>query len=72
MVDDMIFVAASSTQGGTVTVKSGNEAVFTQEVGPGVQMVRVPMGIGEQTFEFSTKAGLRAGGRRSQNGPPEV
>lgn len=63
MVDDTVFVAASSTQGGTVTVKSGDQAVFTQDVGPGVQMVRVPMGVGAQSFEFSTKAGLQASGK---------
>lgn len=63
MVDDVVFVAASSTQGGTVTVKSGNQAVFTQDVEPGVQMVRAPMGVGEQTFEFTTKAGLQASGK---------
>jgi len=65
MVDDMVFVAASSTQGGTVTVKSGDQTVFTQDVAPGVQMVRVPMGVGEQSFEFSTKAGLQASGKSS-------
>jgi hypothetical protein len=65
MVDDMVFVATSSTQGGTVTVKSGDQTVFTQDVAPGVQMVRVPMGVGEQSFEFSTKAGLQASGKSS-------
>ena len=63
MVDDMLFVATMTTNGGTVTVRSGDKDVWTQTVEAGVQMVRVPLGVGVQSFEIQTNAGLHSSGQ---------
>lgn len=65
MVDDMLFVATMTTNGGTVTVHSGDQPVWTQTVEAGVQMVRVPLGVGTQSFKLESNAGLTANGHSS-------
>jgi len=59
----MLFVATMTTNGGTVTVHSGDQAVWTQTVEAGVQMVRVPLGVGVQSFSIQSNAGLKASGQ---------
>ena len=52
-----MFVAAMTKSGGSVTITSGSNAAVTHTVGSGVQVFQVPMGVGEQSFKFSTTAG---------------
>ncbi|KIR70458.1 mutanase [Cryptococcus deuterogattii CA1014] len=54
---DTVFVAAMTKSGGTVKVTSGNNQAVVQRLDAGVQMIEVPMGVGEQTFEFVTFQG---------------
>ncbi|WVR06496.1 hypothetical protein IAU60_003527 [Kwoniella sp. DSM 27419] len=56
-VADTIFVATMTRFGGSVRVTSGSNPPVVQHVGPGVQLVEVPMGVGNQSFEFYTLAG---------------
>lgn len=54
---DTVFVATMTKSGGTVKVTSGNNQAVVQQLEAGVQMIEVPMGVGEQTFEFVTFQG---------------
>ena len=57
MLDDSVFVAAMTKAGGSVTVTSGSNPPITNTVSPGVQVFQVPMGVGIQSFSFSTTTG---------------
>lgn len=62
MVEDVLFVSTMTTNGGTVIVNSGGNAVFTQTVQAGVQTFKVPMGVGEQKFQLLSNSGVSATG----------
>jgi glucan endo-1,3-alpha-glucosidase len=66
MLHDEVFVAAFTRSPGTVHVRSGSNAVFTQDVPAGVTMIRVPMAPGEQDFHFTTASGADVQGRSPQ------
>ncbi|OCF37162.1 hypothetical protein I316_01069 [Kwoniella heveanensis BCC8398] len=55
--EDTVFVTTMTKLGGTVKVTSGTNKPVIKLVKPGVQMVEVPMGVGNQTFEFFTLTG---------------
>ncbi|WVQ96504.1 hypothetical protein IAU59_003609 [Kwoniella sp. CBS 9459] len=55
--DDTVFVTTMTKLGGTIKVTSGSKKPLIKLVKPGVQMVEVPMGAGNQTFEFFTLTG---------------
>lgn len=57
MVSDEVFVATMTKNGGSFTVTSGGNSVVTNTAGPGVQVFRIPMGVGEQKFSFTTGGG---------------
>ena len=61
-VEDSVFVATMTTQGGSVTVNSGSNAAYTMQVDAGVQIFQVPMGVGQQAFKFQTTAGKSGSG----------
>lgn len=54
LVQDTVFVAALTRNGGTVTVTSGRQGKVEHQVGPGVTMIEVPMGVGQQKFTLKT------------------
>lgn len=54
---DTVFVSTMTQSGGIVKVTSGGNHAVVQQVDAGVQMIEVPMGVGEQTFEFITFQG---------------
>lgn len=54
---DTVFVSTMTQSGGIVKVTSGGNHAVIQQVDAGVQMIEVPMGVGEQTFEFITFQG---------------
>ena len=56
-----MFVGVQTTAGGTVTVTSGSNPPVTHSVQAGVQMLKVPMGTGTQSFELQTAAGSGSG-----------
>ena len=51
-MDDDVYVVTFLTQPGTITVTSGGQ-VFTQQVPAGANLVKVPMGVGQQKFTLS-------------------
>ncbi|WVF68989.1 hypothetical protein IAT40_003763 [Kwoniella sp. CBS 6097] len=57
MTEDTVFVTTMTKLGGTVKITSGTNEPVIKLVKPGVQMVEVPMGVGNQTFEFFTLTG---------------
>ncbi len=57
MLDDSVFIGTMTTSGGSVTVTSGSNAPVTSSFAAGVQVFSVPMGVGTQSFQFSTTAG---------------
>jgi hypothetical protein len=63
LVDDTVFVAVITKNGGTLTVTSGGNAPVTEKVEAGVQMVKVPMGAGAQTFQLKTTDGASLSGK---------
>ena len=54
MVEDSVFVTVLSKSGGTVTVKSGSNTPYQQDVPSGVTAFSVPMGVGKQVFSFDS------------------
>lgn len=58
MLHDEVFVAAFTPSPGKVQVRSGSNAVFSQDVPVGVTMLRVPMAPGMQEFHFTNDAGV--------------
>ncbi|KAK8858755.1 hypothetical protein IAR55_002984 [Kwoniella newhampshirensis] len=64
-LSDTVFVATMTKAGGTVKVISGSNAPFTQQVAAGVQMIEIPMGVGKQSFEFTTSGGGSVNGDSS-------
>ncbi|KAJ9116385.1 hypothetical protein QFC22_004826 [Naganishia vaughanmartiniae] len=67
MLSDEVFVTAFALAPGKVQVTSGNNATFEQDVSAGVTMLRVPMGAGEQHFQFTTSAGTAVNGTSEQS-----
>ncbi|WRT67952.1 uncharacterized protein IL334_004926 [Kwoniella shivajii] len=53
-VADTVFVTTMTKLGGTVKITSGSNAPVFKIVKPGVQSIEIPMGVGEQKFEFLT------------------
>lgn len=53
MVEDQVFVATMTKNGGSFTVTSGGNSVVTNQAGAGVQVFKIPMGVGEQKFTFT-------------------
>lgn len=53
MVADEVFVAVMTKNGGSFTATSGSNGAVTHEAAAGVQVFRVPMGVGEQKFTFT-------------------
>lgn len=56
-LEDTVFVSTMTKSGGIVKVTSGGNQAVVQQVDAGVQMIEVPMGVGEQIFEFTTFQG---------------
>lgn len=56
-LEDTVFVSTMTKSGGIVKVTSGGNQAVVQQVDAGVQMIEVPMGVGEQMFEFTTFQG---------------
>ena len=56
-VADSVFVATVTKNGAQVTVNSGGNAPFKQQVAGGIQVFQVPMAAGEQSFSITTSAG---------------
>lgn len=53
MVADEVFVATMTKNGGSFTASSGGNAPVTHDAAAGVQIFRIPMGVGEQSFTFT-------------------
>ncbi|WVO18102.1 hypothetical protein L204_105804 [Cryptococcus depauperatus] len=53
-LQDTVFVSTQTKEGGLVKITSGNNPPVVQTVDAGVQMIEVPMSVGQQTFEFVT------------------
>jgi glucan endo-1,3-alpha-glucosidase len=53
MVADEVFVATMTKNGGSFTATSGGNGGVTHEAAAGVQIFRIPMGVGEQKFTFT-------------------
>ena len=64
MVADEVFVATMTKNGGSFTAISGGNAPVIHSAAPGVQIFRVPMGVGAQDFTF-TAAGQSGYGNSS-------
>jgi glucan endo-1,3-alpha-glucosidase len=64
MVSDEVFIATMTKNGGSFTATSGGNAAVSFEAAAGVQVFRVPMGVGEQSFTF-TAAGQSGMGNSS-------
>lgn len=62
MVEDVVFVAVMTKNGGTMTVTSGDNTT-AHDVAPGVQMIKHPMAVGAQTFKLETADGTALEGK---------
>ncbi|WVQ85054.1 hypothetical protein IAT38_007218 [Cryptococcus sp. DSM 104549] len=56
-LEDTVFVTAFTKAGGIVKITSGSNLPVIKKVDKGAQMFEVPMGVGEQKFEFVTFSG---------------
>jgi glucan endo-1,3-alpha-glucosidase len=65
MLDDSVFVATMTKSGGSVTITSGGNAPYTQNVEAGVQVFQIPMGVGSQSFSIQSNSGGSGSGTSS-------
>lgn len=61
MVEDLVFVATMTKNGGSFTMTSGGNAPVTEQASAGVQIFKIPMGVGEQKFSFTANANGASG-----------
>lgn len=64
-LEDTVFVGVQTKNGGTLTVTSGANAPVAQPVAAGIQVVKIPMGVGKQSFQLTTAAGANIAGESS-------